>query len=202
MLAHQPIHSSVNIMIPSRLKFLPVLLVLLLGAAPAPAQPAGGATKVGLVNIQEAITNTTDGKKEFETIQRNYAPKQAELKRLNDEVEKLKTQLQAPGGGLSETQRTQQAKDLQAKQAKLQSDFEAAQNQFQQAEQAVLTRLGQKMLQVLETFAEANGYDLILDVSNPQTPVLWGARKVIITQDLIKAYDAEAAAAPAVGSKP
>ena len=187
---------------PSRHRFLPVILVFLLGAAPAPAQPTGGATKVGLVNIQEAIAHTADGKKELETIQQKFAPKQTELKRLNDEVEKLKAQLKAPGDQLSETQRAQQAKDLQAKQTKLQSDFEAAQNEFQQAEQEAMSRLGQRMLQVLAKFAESNGYDLILDVSNPQTPVLWGARRVIITQDLIKAYEAEAAAAPAVSFKP
>lgn len=154
------------------------------------------------MNIQEAIANTAEGKKEFEAIQQKFAPKQTELRRLNDEVEKLQAQLKAPGGKLSETQRAQQTKDLEAKQAKLQRDYEAAQNEFQQAEQAVLSRLGQRMLQVLTKLAEANGYDLILDVSHPQTPVIFGSRKVIITQDLIKAYDAGAAATPAVSFKP
>jgi outer membrane protein len=42
---------------------------------------------------------------------------------------------------------------------------------------------------VLEKFATANGYALVLDVSNPQTPVLWAASAIDITSDIVKLYD-------------
>lgn len=183
--------------------FVPFLLTLLMSAASAWAQPATGATKVGVVNIQYAIINTVEGKREFAAVRQKFAPKQAELKRLNDEVEKLKTQLQTRGGQPGGNERAQLARDLKAKQTQLQGDYEAAQNDVQQAEQAVLNRLGQKMQQVLQKFADANGYDLILAVSNPQTPVLWVGKRIVLTQALIDAYNAEAATVtPATSVKP
>jgi outer membrane protein len=52
------------------------------------------------------------------------------------------------------------------------------------------------MLNVLEKYAKANGYAVVLDVSNPQTPVLYASTN--ITKELVDAYNAEApVAAPA-----
>src|SRR5215813_441234 len=72
-------------------------------ATPAPSANAGPApTKIGIVNIQDAIIATNEGKKEFDALQARFAPKQNELKTLNDEVENLKKDLQAKGDKLNE----------------------------------------------------------------------------------------------------
>jgi outer membrane protein len=42
---------------------------------------------------------------------------------------------------------------------------------------------------VLEKYATANGYSLVLDVSNPQTPVLWASQTIDITTEIVKLYD-------------
>jgi outer membrane protein len=48
------------------------------------------------------------------------------------------------------------------------------------------------MMAVIGKYSRDNGYSLILDVSNPQTPVLFAANGIDITQDIIKLYDEEA----------
>jgi outer membrane protein len=164
-------------------------------AAPATA-PAGN--KVAIVNIQDAIANTNEGKKELDALQQRFSPKQAELKTQNDEVENLKKQLQAQSDKLSDDERTTRVKSLEVKQKALQRNFEDAQNEFQQAEQEVVNRLGKKMLDVLEKYAKSNGYAMVLDVSNPQTPVLYASPGSNITKELVDAYNAEVpVAAPA-----
>ena len=160
------------------------------GAA-SPNTNAPASTKIGIINIQDAIIATNEGKKEFDSLQQRFAPKQAELKALNDDVENLKKQLQASGDKLNEDARGTQVKSLEVKQKSLQRNFEDAQNEFQQAEQEVVNRIGQKMLAVLEKYANANGYAVVLDVSNPQTPVLWASQGTNITKDLVDAYNAE-----------
>ncbi len=159
------------------------------GAANAPAGPAP--TKIGIVNIQEAIVATNEGKKEFDALQQRFGPKQAELKNLNDEVENLKKQLQTQGDKLSEEERNSRVKTVSEKQKVLQRNYEDAQNEFQQAEQEVVNRIGGKMVNVLEKYAKANGYAVVLDVSNPQTPVLWANQGTVITKELVDAYNAE-----------
>jgi outer membrane protein len=180
-------------------------------AAAAASQPAGaaggaasaGPAKIGIVNIQDAIIATNEGKKEFDALQARFAPKQNDLKTLNDEVENLKKDIQAKGDKLNEDERAKQLKTLEAKQKTLQRNYDDAQSEFQQAEQEVVNRIGGKMLNVLEKYANGHGYSVIIDVSNPQTPVLWANPGTNITKELVEAYNAEApVAAPSTAPAP
>ena len=171
------------------------------------AAPATGAVvnsgKIGIVNIQDAIIATNEGKKEFDALQARFAPKQNELKSLNDEVENMKKDLQAKGDKLNEEERNKQVKTLEVKQKTLQRNYDDAQTEFQQAEQEVVNRIGGKMLNVLEKYARTNNYAVILDVSNPQTPVLWASQGTNITKELVDAYNSESPITPAApGPKP
>ena len=159
----------------------------------APATPAGPVpTKIGVVNIQQAIGECAEGKKEIDALQQKFNPKQAELKNMSDEVESLKKQYQAQADKLSDDEKSSRAKAIDTKQKSLQRNFEDAQAEFQQAEQEVINRIGSKMVGVLEKYAGANGYAVVLDVSNPQTsPVLWATQASVITKDLVDAYDKE-----------
>jgi outer membrane protein len=45
------------------------------------------------------------------------------------------------------------------------------------------------MMAVIEKYAKDNGYTMILDVSNPNTPVLYASSGIDITQDIVQLYD-------------
>lgn len=172
-------------------------------AAPANAPSATPPTKIGIVSIQDAILATNEGKKETEALNQRFSPKQAELKTMNDEVENLKKQLQTQGDKLSDEEKNTRVRTLETKQKNLQRSFEDAQNEYQQASQEMVNRIGSKMLNVLEKYAKANGYSVILDVSNPQTPVLWASQGSNITKELVDAYNAASpVTAPAAAPSP
>jgi outer membrane protein len=182
-------------------RVLSLALVLLLGISAARAQaPVAGATtgnKVGIVSIQDAIANTNEGKKELDALQQKFAPRQAALQTQNDELENLKKQLQAQSDKLSDEERNSRVRSATEKQKSLQRSAEDFQNEVQTAEQEILNRLGKKMLDVMEKYAKENGYTVVLDVSNPQTPVLYANPGTNITKNLIDAYNAESPAAAA-----
>ena len=155
------------------------------GGTSAPAASAGSAaTKVGIVNIQDAIGATNEGQKEFAALQAKFTPKQNELKQLNDEVEGLKKTYDAQKDKLSPDANATQVRTIEAKQKTLQRSLDDAQSEFQQAEQEVVNRIGSKMLTVMEKYAKTNGYTMILDVSNPQSPVLYASEATNITKEL------------------
>jgi len=166
------------------------------------ADPGPPAAKIGVVNIQEAISTSNEGKKESDALQQKFGPKQAELKTLNDEVENLKKQYQAQEAKLSDEEKGNRAKVIETKSKTLQRNYDDFQSEVQQAEQEVINRIGQKMLTVLDKYAKANGYAVIIDVSNPQTPVLFASQGNLITKQLVDAYNAESgvAAPPARSS--
>jgi outer membrane protein len=166
-------------------------------AAAQAANPAPSATKIGIVNIQDAIVATNEGKKEFDTLQTKFLPKKTELDNQNSEVENLKKQYDAQKDKLSPEAGASQVKTIEAKQKLLQRNYEDAQTEFQQAESEVVNRIGSKLLTVLENYAKNNGYSMVLDVSNPQTPVLWFDQGTNITKQLVDAYNvANPATAP------
>jgi outer membrane protein len=180
---------------------LTLILVLSISAARAQAPAAGSATgnKVGIVSIQDAIANTNEGKKELDALQQKFAPRQAALQGQNDELENTKKQLQAQGDKLSDEERGNRVRSATEKQKTLQRNAEDFQNEVQTAEQEILNRLGKKMLDVLEKYAKENGYAVVMDVSNPQTPILYANPGTNITKNLIDAYNAQS---PAAASAP
>jgi outer membrane protein len=169
--------------------------------APAPATDPPG-NRIGVVNIQEAIMTSNEGKKESDSLQQKYGGRQNELKNLNDEVENLKKQYQAQEAKLSDDEKNNRAKAIETKTKTLQRNAEDFQNEVQQAEQEIVSRIGQKMIVVLDKYARTNGYAVIVDISNPQTPVLFANQGNIITKQLVDAYNAESgvAAPPAKSS--
>jgi outer membrane protein len=183
-------------------RVLSLALVLVWGISAARAQaPAAGSpagTKVGIVSVQEAIANTNEGKKELEALNQKFASRQAALQTQSDELENMKKQLQAQGDKLSDEERNTRIRTVTEKQKSLQRSAEDYQNEVQQAEQEILNRLGKKMLDVLEKYARDNGYAVVMDVSNPQTPVMYANPGTNITNQLVEAYNAESpVAAPA-----
>lgn len=172
-------------------------------SAPAASVPGPAPTKIGVLNIQEAILASDEGKKEFDALQQKFNPKQAELKTQNDEVENLKKQLEAQGPKLNDDERAARARAIETKQKSLQRNFEDAQAEYQQAEGELANRIGAKMLTVLQKYSETHGYAVVLDVSNPQTsPVLWATQTTVITKELVDAYNAENPAGGAPAAKP
>jgi len=71
----------------------------------------------------------------------------------------------------------------------LNRDTEDAQADFEQDQNRILQELGQRMMVVIGKYARDNGYALILDVSSPQTPVLYAANGIDITSDIVALYD-------------
>lgn len=160
------------------------LLALAFGASAQ--QPAG---KVGVISVQGAIVGTKDGQKASQQLEAKYQPKQKDIQARQSEIASLEDQLRKGGNLMSDEKRTQLQRDIDEKKRRLQRDIQDAQEEFQGEQQQVLQGLGQRMMAVIEKYAKDNGYSMILDVSNPNTPVLYASSGIDITQDIIALYD-------------
>lgn len=167
-------------------------------AAPATAATPAGPTKIGIIDIQKAIVATNEGRRDFETLQKKFEPKQTELQGLNKEVTDMQNQLKTQGDKLNDDARASLSRQIETKQKSLQRSFEDAQADFQGQQNEVVNRIGQKMMEILDKYAKANGFTLVLDVSSPQSPVLWAATATDVTEAVVDQYNAQSGvAAPA-----
>jgi outer membrane protein len=178
----------------SKMFVLPALAIGL--ALTGSAQTAG---KVGVINIQSAIVSTKDGQKAAGEIQTRFNPKKAELDRRQGEIGQLQDQLNRGRNTLSEEARQKLVRDIDQKTKSLNRETEDARAELDQEEQKIMNELGGRIMAVINKYAKDNGYTLILDVSSPQTPVLYASNAIDVTKDIIDLYDKNA---PAAGAAP
>jgi outer membrane protein len=186
-------------------RFVPVVVAVLsiatlaqTGSAPtaSPAAAPANPTRIGIVNIQAAIIGSNEGQRDFESLRKKFDPKRNELESLNREVEDLKRQLSTTGDKLNEDARSNLLKQIDNKQKSLQRSYEDANNDLQAQQNEIATRIGQKMMEVLDKYAKEHGYSVILDYSGQASPVLWAATSVDVTPILVEAYNSVSGVPP------
>src|SRR5580658_1473692 len=157
-------------------------------AAAAPSLPAGP-PKIAVIAFQVAVAQTNEGQRNFADLQKKYEPKRQQLKTQSDEVDNLTKQLQAQGDKLSDAERAARANVIDTKKKQLDRSAEDAQTDFQQEMQEVYNGLASKVYDVLATYAQQQGFTLVLDVSQQQSPVLYAGESSNITKQIIDAYN-------------
>ena len=177
-----------------------VLPALVLGVA-ALAQAQGQVpTKIAVINVQTAILSTKDGQRAAADLQTAFNPRQQDLEKKQADLTALQDQLRKGSATMSEEAKTKLMRDIDATTTRVNRDRQDASSDLDEAQGKIMQELGGKMMAVLEKYAVQNGYAVVLDVSNQQTPVLWAASAVEITNDIVKLYDQAypgTAAAPA-----
>lgn len=160
-----------------------------------------GTSKVGIINIQAAIAQSNDGQEAARQLQTRFGPTRTELEKQQREIADLQTQLRNQERTLSEEARTRLLRSIDDKTKAFNRSNEDATAEFQQAEQDAINEIGRKMIGVIDEYAKKNRFSLILDVSSPQTPVLYADAAIDVTKTIIDLYN-QATATPATGSAP
>jgi outer membrane protein len=162
-------------------------------AAPAASSAvSAGATKVAVINFQAAVAQTNEGQRNFSELQKKFDPKRTQLKTLQDEIDSLKKQLQASGDKLSDSERQTRLKTIDEKEKSLQRSGEDASNDFQQEMQQTYQQLAEKVYGTLNSYADQNGFTVVLDstTNQQQAPVvLWANKGTDITAAVVQAYN-------------
>src|ERR1700684_4031699 len=169
---------------------VPVIAALLMTPAVwAQAASPAAAGKLGVINIQAAIASTAEGKQAAAELQSQFTPRMNELQNLQKQIEDVRNRLQAGQSTLSDEEKArlqregeQLTRSAQRKQQELQDDTNDAQ-------QDVVNRIGRKLVDVLNKYSKDNGYAVVLDDSSQQTPVIYAANQIDVTQDIIRLYD-------------
>ncbi|HZQ24572.1 MAG TPA: OmpH family outer membrane protein [Terriglobales bacterium] len=171
------------------------------GSAPAVASTG---TKIGTINIEQAIFATNEGRRDFETLSKKLEPKQTELKGKNDEIESLKKQLNTQGDKLNDDTRNNLVKQIESKQKTLDRDVQDAREEAQTQQNEIAQRILQKMAPVIQKYAADNGYGVLLDTSTPwpQGPVIPLSDTMDVTKAIVEAYNAQSGVAPPAAGTP
>jgi len=157
--------------------------------AAAPAAVSAPPTKVAVIQIQAALAATKEGQKAAADLEVKLSPRKKDLDGKQAEIKELQERLQRGGNTLSDSAKEDLTRNIDAKTKSYNRELEDAQAELEQEQQKVVGTLGQKMMAVIDKYAQQNGFAIVLDVSSQNTPVLYASNTVDITKDVIDLYD-------------
>jgi outer membrane protein len=143
-------------------------------------QYAAGQAKVGVVNFQRAVLETSEMKKASADLQAKYKPRQDQLEKLQRDLTDIQAKLQNPQTASADLQSDGQRKQREAQRITedLQADAERDRND-------ILQRGTQRMTDVVKKLADEKGLDVVFDATN----AVFFKPALEITQEAIAAYD-------------
>jgi outer membrane protein len=171
------------------------VVTVLAGLVAAPAgllaqSPAPDPFKVGVLNMNVAVSATAEGKKGLQEIQGKYQERGQKLQQMQQEIQSLTDQLQRQSATLSDDERIRLTRQLDDKQKIFKRAQEDYQSDLQEDEQDAVRRIGAKMDSLIKDYAQQNGFSLILE-GGSQMPIYYAAPQVDLTEEIVKRYDAK-----------
>jgi outer membrane protein len=158
-------------------------------ASSAPRAVAPPVTKVAIIQAQAALLGTKDGQRALQEMNKKLEPTKAALDKKATAIRELQDKLQRGGNAMADAAKVELNRNIEQLTKAYNRDMEDAQAEAESEQHKMMDELTQKVTKVIDNYAMANGYTLILDVSNPNTPVLYASTSTDITNDIIALYD-------------
>jgi outer membrane protein len=174
---------------------LRLLLLVSLLASASQAQVASNppaAQHIVTLSFNAAVLQTAEAQREVSALQAKLAPRQTQLQSLNNEVEALRKQLADAGDKLSDMERETRERSLETREKELQRQAEDFRNDSQNESQQVFQKVAQKVYAFLQSYSQQHGYSAVIERGSDASPVVWyAAGNLDITDELVKAYNAQ-----------
>jgi outer membrane protein len=154
--------------------------VLACAAAPAAAQAAD--YKIGFVNGERLLREAAPAKRAQAKLEKEFAGRQADLQKLDKQVQALQQSLDRDGATMSESDRRNKERDL----ANMTRDLQRSQREFREdlnlRKNEELASMQERANKVIQQIAVDEKFDLIV-----QEPVIYASPRIDITDRVIKA---------------
>ena len=106
------------------------------------------------------------------------------------------------GSKLNDEARASLNRQIESKQKGLSRAQEDAQNDFTEQQNGIVQKILQKLLPVIDKYANDNGLSLVVEASKPwpDSPVLWARPSIDITKAIVEIYNGQSTSSPEHGS--
>ncbi len=159
---------------------------------PVLAQTPAPQTRIGFIDVQRVLARSAGGVAAREQLERDKAAMQREMDAKRKELETLRDDLEKKGPLMTADVRREKQDAFDRKRrdaARLADDF---QKELEKKEAALLQRVLQDLSGVIDKVGKDRGFHLIVEKRG--ATVLYAAPDADLTDEVIRAYDQEAAA--------
>ncbi len=173
----------------------PLFATLALLAAPA-AKAAD--VKIGYVDLRRAVAEVEDGKAARAQLKKDFDQKQKTLNDMQADLKKMKDDFDKQAVVMAEEARREKQADLDRKFMELQNRFMQMQQELSGKEQDIMRGIIDKMTQVVNEIADAEGFTYVFEKS---AGLLRAPPANDLTNEVVRRYNARFKGAAAEGKK-
>jgi outer membrane protein len=156
------------------------------------AATASAQVKIGIVNSQDVLEKSAEGKRVLARLQDADKQNQAKVATLDDQIRRVQTELTTQRITMTEEAIVQKTADLERKNTERKRIAEDAYSSMNEMSQRLLGKLQSELIPIVEQLGKEKGLDIVFDLKNSGA-VYWNPT-VDLTAEVIKRYDASKAA--------
>lgn len=155
--------------------------LLMIAAAMMIALPATADTRIGVVDLRQALFSSNDAKSFSETMQKDFAGDEQKVRETQEAARKLKERLEKDGAMMNETERNKLAAEFQEKVKEFNFLKQRLDTTVNQRKQAFLEEARPEVDAAVKELLEENDLDLIL----PSEAVVYVKPEMNLTSQLL-----------------
>lgn len=168
-----------------------IRIVSMVALLTALASVCSAQSKIGYIDMQRALNNSDAGREAKEQLQTKLKNYQGEVNVKQEELQKLKSEIEKQGVALTETARAAKEKDYQQKLKDFQRFTKDAEEDLQARDAEFTKKIVESMDKVVQDYGKKNGFTVIFDSRG--AGMLYADQKSDITDDILKAFNASRA---------
>ncbi|MBD3639525.1 MAG: OmpH family outer membrane protein [Marinobacter sp.] len=157
------------------------MITLLAAALMAVSLPAFAETRIGVVDLRQALFSSDEAKAFSETLQKDFAGEEAKVRAAQEEARKLQERLQKDGAMMNETERNELTGQFQQKVQEFNMLKQRLDNTVAQRKQQFLESARPEVDAAVKELLEENDLDLIL----PSEAVVYAKPEMNLTSQLL-----------------
>lgn len=147
--------------------------------------------KIGVVNSQEVLEKSTEGKKALARLQEKDKSNQNKLTKLDEEIRQLETKLNTQRLTLTNEAILQLSSDLDKKRTERKRFAEDSLREIRDLQSRLFNKVQTELLPIIEQIGKEKNLDIILDLAN--SGAIYFNPTIDLTADVIIKYDASKA---------
>lgn len=149
-------------------------------------------TKIGVVNAQEVLEKSAEGKRIITQLEDKNKKNQNDIAKLDDEIRNLQTKLNTQRLTLTQEAMMNLNSDIERKQTQRKRFAEDSIREMNELSARVFQKVQNELIPIIQQIGKDMNLDVIFDLS--QSGTLYFNPTINLTEEVIKRYDASKAA--------
>jgi outer membrane protein len=178
----------------TNLRFIPLAALCLCGLLAA--VPASAEMKIGVVNFQKLMEDAPQVKSAMQALQNEFGPRQRELVNMQNDLKSRQEKLEKEAAVMAEADRIKAEKVLRDEQREFSRKGGEFQDDLSTRKNEEIGKVQRYLVQEVQTYSSAQGYDLVLVES------LYTKPSLDITAQILEILKTRPATLPASSAKP